>query len=71
VTSSSADYEALARHLAHNGERATLRARRSEQGKRPLSDMAGCAWDFKESMRRVWREFAGSNRWELLGKYVD
>jgi len=33
VTSNSADYEALARHLAHNDERATLRARRREQGK--------------------------------------
>ncbi len=70
VTSNSADYEALARHLAHNDERATLRARRPNR-ESTLLDMAGCAWDFEESMRRAWWEFAGSNRWELLGKYVD
>lgn len=71
VTSNSADYEALVQHLAHNGERATLRAGRREQGKHPPSNMAVCAWDFEERTRRVWREFAGSNRWELSGKYVD
>jgi len=31
ATSNTADSEALARHLAHNGERATPRARRREQ----------------------------------------
>jgi hypothetical protein len=40
VTSNSADYEARARHLAHNGELAALRARRREQGKHALSDTA-------------------------------
>jgi hypothetical protein len=58
VTSNSADYEALVRHLAHNGELAAPRARRREQGKHPLSDIAGESSDVEESMRRVWREFA-------------
>jgi hypothetical protein len=40
VTSTGADYEATARHLAHNGELAALRARRREQGKHALSDTA-------------------------------
>jgi hypothetical protein len=29
--------------------------RRAANGEHPLSDTAGCAWDFEESKRRVWR----------------
>jgi predicted O-linked N-acetylglucosamine transferase (SPINDLY family) len=62
VTSNSADYEALARRLAHNrGELAALRARlAANRETQPLFDKAACAHDLKETMRRVWREFAGS-----------
>ena len=62
VTSNSADYEALARRLAHNrGELATLRARlAANRETQPLFDRAARAHDLKETTRRVWREFAGS-----------
>lgn len=61
VTSNSADYEALARRLAHNrGELAALRARLTGNRERhSLLDIAGCTRDPEESMRRVWREVAG------------
>jgi predicted O-linked N-acetylglucosamine transferase (SPINDLY family) len=57
VTSNGADYEALARRLAHSrGELASLRARlASNRDTYPLFDMAGYTHDFEETLRQVWR----------------
>ena len=57
VTSNGADYEALARRLAHSrGELASLRARlASNRDTYPLFDMAGYTHDFEEALRQVRR----------------
>jgi predicted O-linked N-acetylglucosamine transferase (SPINDLY family) len=57
VTSSEADYEALARRLAQNrGELAALRARlAANRATSPLFDMARFTRDFEECLRQAWR----------------
>jgi predicted O-linked N-acetylglucosamine transferase (SPINDLY family) len=57
VTSSEADYEALARRLAQNrGELAVLRARLAAHRETcPLFDMARYTHDFEDCLWRAWR----------------
>ena len=57
VTSSAADYEALARRLAQNrGELASLRARLAvNRTTSPLFDMTRFTRDFEECLWQAWR----------------
>ncbi len=58
VTSSDADYESLARRLAHDrSELGTLRARlATNRIARPLFDMARYTRDLEESLRQIWAD---------------